>query len=63
MELANLACEQGEGKEREEEKGACRNRQGFDFQMTVLYVMFKLTVQIASTTRTTNFGLITQLRS
>ena len=35
MELANLACEQREGKEREgkeeEEKGACRNGQGFRF--------------------------------
>ena len=26
-----VACEQGEGKEREEEKGACRNGQGFRF--------------------------------
>ena len=31
MELANLACEQGEGKERESGRGACRNGQGFQF--------------------------------
>ena len=30
----------------------------FDFRMPVIYVMFKLTIRVASTTRTTNFELI-----
>ena len=65
MELANLACEQGslgEGK-RKRKKEPVGMVKVFDFQMTVLYVMFKLTVRVTSTTRTTNFELITQLRS
>ena len=33
MELANLACEQGEGRKgkRKRKQGACRNGQGFRF--------------------------------
>ena len=35
----------------------------FDFQMPVIYVMFKLTIWVASTTRTVNLNKYTQLRS
>ena len=52
--------DQGEGK-RKRKKEPVGMVKVFDFQMTVLYVMFKLTVRVASTTRTTNFELITQL--
>ena len=55
--------ERGRKGKEEEEKEPVGMVKVFDFQMTVLYVMFKLTVQVASTTRTTNFELITQLRS
>ena len=52
-----IACEQGEGKERGRGK---REPLGmakvFDFQMPVIYVMFKLTIQVASTTETANIA-------
>ena len=35
-----IACEQGEGKERGREKEACRNVQGFRFPNAVIYLMF-----------------------
>ena len=63
MELANLACEQEEGKgKRKRKKEPVGMVKVFDFQMPVIFVMFKLTVRFTSTTRTTNFELITQLR-
>ena len=50
-----IACEQGEGKERgrgkREPVGMAKD---FDFQMPVIYVIFKLTIQVASTIETTN---------
>ena len=35
----------------------------FDFQMTVIYAMFKLTIWVESTTRTVNLNKYTHLRS
>ena len=35
----------------------------FDFQMPVIYVMFKLIIRVASTITTANFQSITQLQS
>ena len=35
----------------------------FDFHMLVIYVMFKLAMQVASTATTSNLVLILQLRS
>ena len=60
-----VACEQGEEKER---GGGRRELVGmakdFDFQTTVIYVMFKLTIWVASrTTTTANFEQITKLGS
>ena len=50
-----LACEQGEGKERGREKrlhvGMAKD---FHFQMLVIYVMFKLTILVASTVYNNN---------
>ena len=42
-------CVQREGKEREEEKGACRYGQRFRLQIPVIYVMFNLTIWVAGT--------------
>ena len=55
-----VACEQGVGKEREggkrEPVGVAKN---FDFQMPVIYVMFELTIRVASPAATANFEYIT----
>ena len=61
----NLACEQGKGKERgkgkRESVGQCRRMaKDFNFQMPVIYFMFKLTIWVTSTA-TAKFKLITQL--
>ena len=55
----SLACEQVKGKERgkRELTGMAKD---FNFQMTVIYFMFTLTIWIASTT-TANFKSITHL--
>ena len=55
-----VACERGEGKERgggkREPVEVAKN---FDFQMPVIYVIFKLTIRVASPTTTANFEYIT----
>ena len=48
------------GKRKREPVGMAK---GFGFRMPVIYVMFKLTIRVSSTTATTNFELITQLQS
>ena len=53
-----MTRERGKGKR--EPAGMAKD---FDFQMLVIYVMFKLTVQLACTTTTSDFALIAQLRS
>ena len=51
-----LACEQGEGKERRRGKWKpLEMAKDFDFQMSVIYVIFNFTIQVASTTTTANF--------
>ena len=44
---AELACKQGEGKERERGKREpVRMAEDFDFQVLVIHFMFKLTIQL-----------------
>ena len=50
--------ERGRGKR--EHEGMDKD---FDFQMPVIYVMFKLTIWVAKTTRTVDLNKYTQLRS
>ena len=46
-----LACEQpAAGKEGEKEKRPVGMAKDFDFQILVIYVVFKLTIQVESTT-------------
>ena len=60
----DIGCEQTEEKEtgrgKREPVGMAKD---FDFQMSVVYVMFRLTIWVASTTRTVNLNKYTQLRS
>ena len=49
-----------EGKVKRERVGMAKD---FDFHMPVIYFMFELTIRVASTTTTSNFEKITQLRS
>ena len=50
------ACEQGVGKERGRgQREPAGTAKVFDFQMPVIYVMFKLTIRVASATRTAYF--------
>ena len=52
-----LACEQGDGQERGiGETGDCKNDQEFLFINVVIYVRFKSTILVASTTTTANFA-------
>ena len=54
--FSRLACEQGEGKEREGgKKKPVGMPKDFDFHMPVINVMFKLTYWVASTTTAANF--------
>ena len=47
-----LACEQGDGKEGEEEREPVGMAKVFDFHMPVIYVMFKLYFRVPSTITT-----------
>ena len=52
-----MACEQPAGKERgREKKRPAGMAKDFDFQMPVIYVVFKLTIQVESTTTPSNFA-------
>ena len=51
-----VACEQGEGNERKREKREpVEMARDLDFQMSVIYVIFKSTIRVADTIKTANF--------
>ena len=59
-----LACDgEREGRVEEEKQEPVEIAKDFNFQMVVIFVMFKSTIEVISTTTTTGFAKDTQLQS